>query len=104
MRAASALKLTIEQRLGFEITLARARIDRAYQRMQTDLHECGKYADSTMIELHEAEQILHALERVSGAYYRETIANMKAYREEQKARAKEDADFALAEAAERSKP
>ena len=98
MRAATALRLTIEQRLGFEITLARARIERAYLRMQNELHEYGKYPDSTMIELHESEQILYALERVSGAFYRSTIENMKAYREEQKRRAKEDAGYVLAKA------
>lgn len=95
MRAATALKLTVKQRLGFEITLARARIDRAYEKMQRDLHDLGKYAEQTMIECHEAEQILMALERVSGDYYRKTIANMKAYREEQKAQAKADARYAL---------
>lgn len=95
MRPTSAVKLTVQQRLGFEITLARARIERAYKRMQDDLHAYGKYPDTTMIELHEAEQILTALERVSGDFYKRTIANMKAYREEQKQRAKEDADYAL---------
>ena len=90
-----AIKLTVQQRLGFEITLARARIERAYKRMQDDLHAFGKYPDTTMIELHEAEQILVALERVSGDFYRQTIANLKAYRDEQKQRAKEDAQHAL---------
>ena len=95
MRAASAIKLTVQQRLGFEITLARARIERAYKRMQDDLHAFGKYPDTTMIELHEAEQILAALERVSGDFYRRTIENMRLYREEQKQQAKADADYAL---------
>lgn len=102
MRAITALKLTVEQRLGFEMTLARARIERAYARMQSDLHEFGKYPDSTMIELHEAEQILHALERVSGAFYRCLIENMKTYGDEQKQRAKEDAAYAVEVAASRS--
>ena len=48
MRASRALKLTVQQRLGFEITLARARIERAYKRMQDDLHAFGKYPDTTM--------------------------------------------------------
>lgn len=98
MRAASALKLTVQQRLGFEVTLARARIERAYEQMQKDLHGNGRYNDSTMIELHEAEQILIALERVSGAFYRTTIANAKAYHDEQKKQVKEDADMAIANA------
>lgn len=97
MRASSALKLSVQQRLGFEITLARARIERAYKRMQDDLHAFGTYPDTTMIELHEAEQILTALERVSGDFYRRTIDNMKAYRAEQKQCAKEDADYVLEE-------
>jgi vacuolar-type H+-ATPase subunit C/Vma6 len=98
MRASNALKLTVEQRLGFEITLARARIERAYKQMQDDLHNLGKYPDSTGIALHEAEQILTALERVSGDYYRQTIENVKKYREDQKQQAAEDAAFAVAEA------
>ena len=73
MRPSSALKLTVQQRLGFEITLAQARIERSYKRMQDDLHAYGKYPDCTGIELHEAEQILSALERVSGDYYRRII-------------------------------
>ena len=99
MRATYAIKLTVAQRLGFEITLARARIERAYEHMQKDLHDLHKYADSTMIELHEAEQILAALERVSGDFYRQTIANMKAYREEQKQRASDDTKSAIEVAA-----
>lgn len=95
MRAGHAVKLTVQARLGFEITLARARIERAYKRMQDDLHAYGKYPDTTMIELHEAEQILAALERVSGDFYKRHIENMRAYRDEQKQRAKEDAEAAL---------
>lgn len=98
MRASNAVKLTVQQRLGFEIALARSRIEMAYERMQKDLHEYGKYTDTTGIELHEAEQILAALERVSGDFYRRTIANMKAYREEQKRTAKEEAEMAMANA------
>ena len=98
MRATQALKLTVEQRLGFEITLARARIERAYKAMQDDLHACGRYPDSTGLALHEAEQILAALERVSGAFYRTSIENVKKYREEQKLHSEEDAKFALEEA------
>lgn len=98
MRPSQALKLTVQQRLGFEITLARSRIERAYKQMQDDLHAYGKYPDTTMIALHEAEQILAALERVSGTFYKQTIENEKAYREEQKRYAKEDADAALATA------
>ena len=100
MRASYAVKLTVEQRLGFEITLARARIERAYKQMQDDLHAYGHYPDSTGIALHEAEQILAALERVSGDFYRRTIENVKAYREEQKQQAKDDAAYALEVAAE----
>lgn len=37
-----------------------------------------------MIALHEAERTLAALERVSGDFYRQSIANAKAYREEQR--------------------
>ena len=98
MRPSSALKLTADQRLGFEITLAQARIERSYKRMQDDLHAFGKYPDSTMIELHEAEQILAALERVSGVYYKRIIENLKAYREERKAGAREAADHVVAKA------
>ena len=93
-----ALKLTVAQRLGFEITLARARIERAYKQMQDDLHSLGKYPDSTGIALHEAEQILAALERVSGDFYRRSIENEKAYRDEQKRYAVEDAKVVLAAA------
>lgn len=98
MRASNALKLTVEQRLGFEITLARARIERAYKQMQDDLHALGKYPDSTGIALHEAEQILAALERVSGDYYRQTIENVKNYRKEQARNADQEARAAVYEA------
>lgn len=95
MRPSSALKLTVEQRLGFEITLAQARIERSYKRMQDDLHAFGKYPDSTMIELHEAEQILSALERVSGDYYRRIIDGLKKANEDRKREAREEAAAAL---------
>ncbi len=98
MRSASALKLTVQQRLGFEITYARARIQREYERMQIDLHSLGKYADATGIALHEAEQILAALERVNGEFYKRIIEGEKSYREEQKRQAKEDAKLAIAKA------
>jgi ABC-type enterochelin transport system ATPase subunit len=98
VRASSALKLTVAQRLGFEITLARARIERAYKQMQDDLHAFGRYPDSTGIALHEAEQILAALERVSGDFYRRSIESERAYRDEQKRNAAEDAKVALAQA------
>lgn len=103
MRASQAIKLTVQQRLGFEITLARSRIERGYAKVQREIHDGHKVNESTMIELHEAEQILAALERVSGDFYRRHLADMKAYREdmkayreEQKQRAKEDADSAVA--------
>lgn len=95
MRASNAVKLTVQQRLGFEIALARSRIEMAYERMQKDLHEYGKYTDTTGIELHEAEQILAALERVSGDFYRRHLESMKAYREEQKREARESATKAV---------
>ena len=101
MRPSSALKLTIQQRLGFEITLAQARIERSYKRIQDDLHAFGKYPDSTGIALHEAEQILSALERVSGDYYRRIIEGFKKYNEDRKREAKESADHAIAVAIEK---
>ena len=79
MKATSAMKLTVQQRLGFEITYARARIEQYYKKMQDELHNYGKYTDSTVIALHEAEQVMLALERVNGDFYRQTIANTKAY-------------------------
>ncbi len=95
MRPSSALKLTVQQRLGFEITLAQARIERSYKRMQDDLHAYGKYPDTTMIALHEAEQILCALERVSGDYYRRIIDGLKKFNEERKREAAEAAAHAI---------
>lgn len=95
MNATAALKLTVAQRLGFEVTLARATVERAYKQMQDDLHGHGRYNDSAMIALHEAERTLAALERVSGDFYRQSIANAKAYREEQKRYASECAAAAL---------
>src|SRR5262245_57120136 len=98
MTPQKALRLTVEQRLGFEITAARAVVEREYQRMQDDLHNLGKYHDSTMIALHEAERVLAALERVNGDYYRRVIEGLKAYREERKREAREAAEAALAHA------
>jgi vacuolar-type H+-ATPase subunit C/Vma6 len=95
MRASHAIKLTVERRLAFEITLARCRIERAYKRARDEIHHGGKVSDAAAIELHEAEQILSALERVSGDFYRRHLAAMKAYREEQKQQAKTDADYVL---------
>lgn len=100
MRPSSALKLTMEQRLGFEITLAQARIERAYKQMQDDLHAHGKYTDAAGIALHEAEQVLAALERVSGAYYQRIIDGIKKYNEDRKREAAEAARLALASARE----
>lgn len=90
-----ALRLTIEQRLGFEVTAARARVTHLYEQMQHELHQYGKYPESTQFMLHEAERVVAALERVSGEHYRRVIADEKAYREEQKKRAEEEARYAL---------
>ena len=98
VKASCALKLTVQQRLGFEITLARARVERAYKRMQDDLHALHRYPDSTMIALHEAEQILTALERVSGSFYRHSLEDAKACRKQQKQRAEQEARNAFAKA------
>ena len=95
MRAGVAVKLTVEQRLGFEITLARTRIERGYEAIQSQIHDGAKVSDAAMVELHEAEQILAALERVSGDFYRRHLADMKAYREEQKQHAKDATEEAL---------
>lgn len=99
MRPRAALKLTVEQRLGFEIALARELIAASYKQMQEDLHNHGKYNPSSMIELHESERVLCALERVSGKFYRDCLDAERAHNAECRERAKEKMSEALSDAA-----
>ena len=78
MRTGTALRMTVETRLKRELEMARARVEVEFERALKEIRAGRTLPDTTAIALHEAEQIVAALERVDGSFYRRVRDGIKA--------------------------